>query len=236
MIIDHDNKTVIGTPSKCGTMTVKHMVLALNKKEPERNVEWVRTGVHRCDCPPEAEGYTRLMMVRDPWVRLVSMWSFIAKPGSIGEWRHKEITNLSFTEFIDWWLKQRAEYRHPNKKWAGLSASQLWSAPPRWIMTLSEIADIWCPDAVIDIHHIEDGLFEHGIDLGKIVQSNTSKKNRPGHWTDYYTHKTFNRVSDAFAIKDADRFGFNQTPTIVNGILHGKHANDTIPSLMETMA
>lgn len=221
MIIDHEAMVVIATPSKCGTLTMKAMAKALPS---DRMVEWVGMGVHRLDCPPEADGYTRLMMVRDPWARLVSMWSFIGKPSHYDEWEHDTIRRLTFTQFVDWYL-ERHEEEASKGPWEQRSARELWSVPTRWLMTLGECADVWKPEHTLDVASIEDSLFEHGLDYGKVRNANISH-HRTGKWTDHYTPDTFKLVGDAFARADAKRFNFpGNGESITPDQLTGTHAN-----------
>lgn len=233
MIIDHDEHIVICTPTKCGKTSLEAMARAAVHADMSRNLEVVRPGQHRLDVPKQAEGYTRMMMVRDPWARLVSTWSFLSNPGSKGEQNAALIRQMSFTEFVYWWLAQRKEALH-NRPWVKYTPKELWSAPARWLMTLSECADIWQPEHCLDVANIENSLFEHGLDYGPDKKNNSSDRVRPGHWTDYYTHSTFNKVSDAFAIKEADRFGFIHTmETVHNSVLSGKYADKRISDFKE---
>lgn len=231
MIIDHDARIVIATPTKCGKTTIESMVRRSMTADISRNLEVVRPGQHRLDCPEQARGYVRYMMVRDPWRRLLSQWSFLANPKSKGEHRAKEIQQLSFAQFVEWWLAYRTEYMEWQVPWKELPAAGLWSAPARWLMTLKECAEVWHPDGLINVEDLQLELKVRDLDYGTEVQNNSSERVRPGKWTDYYDSEMWSVVGDAFAQRDAQFIGQTVHPPSAPGL--GRYRNKTLAELKE---
>lgn len=232
MIVDHDVKVVIATPTKCGKTSLEAMVKRSLNADVGRNLEVVRPGQHRLDLPPSADdSYTRLMMVRNPWSRLVSTWSFLANPKSKGEHRAKEIQQMSFSHFVHWWLKYRDD-------WCALrflddaTPAQLWSAPERWLMNLTECAYVWNPDGLVHLENMERDLAGWELDYGTPVKNNSSDKVRPGVWTDYWNTDLYVAVGQTLR-PDANLGGYS--PNSVLKLMNDRYTNRPLSGLAKFM-
>jgi hypothetical protein len=232
VIIDHNEEVVIATPTKCGKTSLESMV----KREAKRGVGRlnglvvVRPGQHRLDCPAEAEGYKRYMMVRNPWARLVSTWSFLANPKSKGEHKAKDIQQMTFGEFVYWWLQYRDAWSPVGVLQGGQQPSVFWSAPARWLMTLSECDAVWKAEDYIRVENMAGDLELLGLNYGQPVQNNSSSKVRPGEWTDYWTDELLRETASTLR-KDAHAFGYDILLRISPGSLD--YSNKTLEQLKE---
>jgi hypothetical protein len=205
VIVDHEAKIIIATPTKCGTKSCESIARTLGRKD--RMVEVVRPGIHRLDVPYGAAGYTRYMMVRNPWARLLSTWSFLGNPISKSEYEplRAAAADLPFAKWLGVWTRERAAY---GDSWRTETAKRLWSAPARWVMTLGECAQVWEPKGFIRVENMEQDLLEVAqVDYGIARRVNHSDKVRLGPWTSYYTEAMWKRVGDLFAFDEAVKIG-----------------------------
>jgi hypothetical protein len=230
VIVDHDRRVVIATPTKCGKTSLEAMVKRSLTADVGRNLEVVRPGQHRLDCPSGADGYKRYMMVRNPWSRLVSTWSFLANPKSKGEHRAKDIQKMSFAEFVYWWLEYRAEMGPVHILAEGQQPSVLWSAPARWLMTLSECDGVWRAEDYIRVEQMAGDLDLLGLNYGQPVKNNSSDKVRPGEWTDYWTDELLREAASTLR-KDAHAFGYDVMLRVSPGSRN--YSNQTLDKLKE---
>lgn len=92
---------VIATPTKCGT----HSWEALARAVP--SMELIRPQ-HLMVVPEEYEDHDRYIVVRDPYERLISMWSFICHSTNRTQWGAKETRGMGLNEWLHWFLPRQA--------------------------------------------------------------------------------------------------------------------------------
>jgi len=120
-------------------------------------MEYIRTN-HMMVVPEEHAHKDRLFLVRNPYDRLLSIYHHIVRKYT--EWGYRYIKNMSFVEFIPWFLDQRAELiDHPK--------TNSYGAPGVWIRTAFENWDELTSDDHLERSmgadcywfKIEDGTF-----------------------------------------------------------------------------
>ena len=90
MLISHKHEFIVGLPTKCGTNSMRNMAINYNK----RGTHWdelyeIKELRHRMDIPVEYEHYTRAIVVRNPFARVVSMYEYLRRHS--WEWKNKDI-------------------------------------------------------------------------------------------------------------------------------------------------
>lgn len=199
MIVDHVNKVALACVPKCGTFTVERMA-----KKAGHDVTGL--GRHGVVAPPEAVGYRRLMTARNPWSRLVSVWSFVgSRPSEFLE--GPAVVEMTFPEYVRWWERRRADFmpwQMPD--WIALRMKYM------WYTTAGDFLMRWKPEALVRVEHIEHDLRSAGVDWGKVYHTNTSAKHRTGNWWDHYTDEAWDAVGRLFGEQEAAWFGYPTEP------------------------
>jgi hypothetical protein len=96
MIVDHDRQFVFISTPKAGTHTMFALLGELY------GLQRLPGGFHRKEVPPEARHYTRFTVVRNPYVRAVSVWwHLLFRDRYRDKWR-PIIGTLDFRGFLRW--------------------------------------------------------------------------------------------------------------------------------------
>lgn len=91
---------VIASPTKTGTKSLNHLA----RSNPELGLRYAAPG-HRMTVPDGCEGYTRHMVVRDPYARLVSIYRYLRR--RVGDWGHRAAAELGFAQWVEHFLDLR---------------------------------------------------------------------------------------------------------------------------------
>jgi hypothetical protein len=96
-IIDNDLKIIFGWSAKCGCSHLKKIVYFLITN----NINSViHTSADICKLPTDIENYTTILIIRNPYVRLVS--GFLNKYNKFGVFRNRwKYEKIVFSEFVD---------------------------------------------------------------------------------------------------------------------------------------
>lgn len=191
---------VIGTPTKCGT----HSWEALAKAVP--SMDLIRPQ-HLMDPPDEYKQYDRYIIVRDPYERLVSMWSFICHSPNRTQWGAKETRGMSLTDWLRWFLPRQRE-----------ASERTWQfrSPWVWTKTMSECADrLRVGNLFLRIEEADEDMRamikEYRLEVPErrqregMYHSNRADMHRP-----YYrmSGSVLDMMNEAGAHDDALRFGY----------------------------
>ena len=204
MIVAH-GKFVLATPSKCGTHSFKALANATT------GMQWINT-MHLMEVPEEYSDLDRILIVRDPYDRLVSIYNFLLHNRS--QWGSNAIQGMSFDEFVEWFGGQRGLHLTDPR-----ATSR--RAPWLWLWSCSENERIFLPDT---FWHLEDAdeclkwlIEEYSLrtkkrDLETMYRGNTADSYRAGQtWplSQYYRRKsTLRRVNRMWAEADCKLFDY----------------------------
>lgn len=91
MLVSHEFEFIVGMPTKCGTnsmrnMANKHAQGSARKHDELHEIKELR---HRMDVPNGCEHYSRAMIIRNPFSRIVSMYEYLRRHN--WEWKYKDI-------------------------------------------------------------------------------------------------------------------------------------------------
>lgn len=197
MIVDDASRTLIVTPAKCGTVSLEGMAT-------RQDGVWKTKNRHVVAAPEGREDYRRLMMCRDPWSRLTSVWSFVVRHYAF---RTKDdqwdwAAEATFPEFATRWCEGRPAFAPPAEDRGWTQGVNLW-----WL-TQGDYLDRWQPTGLVRMEHLAHDLAAHGLDYGEEMRRNTSDAVRPGNWVGYYDGGSWDVVSRTFAAADAARLGY----------------------------
>ena len=130
MIISHDGEFLIGTPTKCGTHTLE----AVAKRAERRGLgsQLCIAGPiapdtsrrqHHMYVPKEWAHYRRLLLVRNPYDRAVSLYEWLRDPAWYTQWGAKYVQRgehpkvdgdsrpaMNFNEFVTWLREQKRDW------------------------------------------------------------------------------------------------------------------------------
>lgn len=201
---------VIATPPKCGT----HSYEALSKIVP--GMAMIRPQ-HLMIVPEEHADKLRYICVRDPYDRLVSMWTFICHSSNRTQWGAKIVRGYDFDEWLTFYINGQAEAEE--RPW------QQGRSPWTWTKTLTQCAGsvvlatpgkgARLPTIPLKLEEADDALARlvkrHGLVLpphrtGKgLYDANNNKKFRqPFRWS----KKIIALCNLAGAKGDAEMFGY----------------------------
>lgn len=205
MIVAH-GKFVLATPSRCGT----HSFQALARSTP--GMEWIPT-MHSMEVPEQYDDLDRILIVRDPYDRLVSIWDLLRRWTAM--WGHREMKDMTFDEFVHWFhAKRHLHMRDPK------ATSK--RAPWLWLWNCTENANVFMPSQVLYLEEADLALkyliANYGIqpkkrDIEVMYRGNTSDNSRGGKrgWDleRFYSKKrTLATVNDMWAAMDCESFGY----------------------------
>lgn len=217
-------KFVMTSPTKCGTQSLHALANATH------GMEWFRTN-HMTDVPSKYSTLPRWLMVRNPYSRLVSMYSFLTRQR---QWAARPIhqanggKGMTFDQFVRFMREQRAEHLDSPK------ATSL-RAPWVYIWSLSEFSERFFEyemedfqddgkDRVFKLEEADDvflhALGEVGLKPGRkkghagMYHSNTSDADpkKRGEWTlerFYNKPGTLEMVNDMWAERDCELFNYS---------------------------
>lgn len=192
---------VIATPTKCGT----HSYEALANRTP--GMEMIRPQ-HCMDVPEERRADDIFMAVRDPYDRLVSMWTFICHSPNKTQWGGKLMAGSTFRQFLTWFVREQA-----------LADERVWRmgrSPWTWTKSLSQCYErlTETADRALGALQIEDAdanldwlVRVYGIRPNRetMYHSNRADKWRPKY---SWNNSTIALANEAGAAADAELFGY----------------------------
>lgn len=193
-------KFVLATPPKCGTVSFKSLT-----KWDDR-IKFVKT-MHRMDVPDEYADLTRIMVVRDPYARMVSMYHFAVRSKS--EWIHR-----APTETFDGWLQWMHEQR---LIWLDHPDATTHKSPWYWLYNCSEMSDIFKPHIVYPLEKADELMQKLTRTYGvrpreEMYKSNTASSIHGGKgWkvAEYFnTPETLERMNHGWAMADCLAFPY----------------------------
>jgi len=99
--VDSDLKIIVGWSAKCGCTHVMKIFWYLKTNNDDYKIH---TPEDNCPLPTDVENYTTILIIRNPYERLVS--GFIDKYNQYGEYRHLwKHNNTTFSKFVNELLK-----------------------------------------------------------------------------------------------------------------------------------
>lgn len=209
MIVDRKHNVLIVTPPKCATQTIVGMATRID------GVERTRSYHDAGPAPAGCEGMLRLQMARNPWARLVSVWSYVHNryAGQRKGWDW--VSGTSFAEFVNQWVETRATYVIDEKRWT--------MGEVMWWLTQGDYLDRWQPARLLRTEHLMDDLQSLGLDYGEErVLNKSSRQGGVEGWVPYYDRDSWQRVGESFAFADAVRLRYpTEPPDGLTGELSG---------------
>lgn len=207
MIVDHVNKFIIATPTKCGTTTLENLA---RSRGGRLGLSTVRPRQHRMIVPEELDRYQRYLAVRNPYDRLVSIYLYLSNPSNYSQWGHNEVKDRTFPEFVQWWVKQRIKHGIDDdlyyQEWRDL---KWWRSPNLWLVSLNECYEMLLPDGIVRLENLEPDLKALRDDWGGAMLHSNRSTNRQKDSRRYYTRKTIQVVNDVFARRDCAVLGYD---------------------------
>jgi hypothetical protein len=148
VIISHKYEFVMATPTKCGTHTVESVVKRMNKYGDD-SIEIVRPAMHRMDPPSACRDYYKMLLVRNPYDRLASVYYYFLDPVNYSQWGAKFVQgfDMSFDVFVRWFTEAKHEAEH------GVDFNTHRS-PHLWTLSLKQNWDILNADEYVKIEDI----------------------------------------------------------------------------------
>jgi len=196
VILIPDQKAVLATPTKCGTYSWEII---------SRKMGWrtIRTQ-HRMDVPDAFSHYSqRLMTVRNPYSRLVSVYFWLSGPSGWTNWKGKISHTVEWEDWFWMFLEWKDE--------ADLKEINTHRSPHVWTNSLSQNADIFVPRYFVKL---EDGV--HGLELalglpkGSLPDLTHSNRNtgRPKRSLEEWYDKAMLKAANKWMQEDCERFGY----------------------------
>lgn len=89
MLLSHEYQFIVGLPTKCGTNSMRNMGIKSNRSGRAHELHEIRELRHRMDVPEGCGSYTRAIVIRNPFSRLVSMYEYLRRHS--WEWKYSWI-------------------------------------------------------------------------------------------------------------------------------------------------
>ena len=204
-MIIRESKFVIYCPTKTGMMSLRNW--------GQKNGMEYRTPQHNVRTDDDAGWLDQIMLVRDPYERMLSMWSHLRRWKS--DWGHSTAAVMDFPEWVGWWYDQRTEFLDN----VNIQEVKEWRAPWRWILSCSELYELngnigtaWPTEHLDELPRWLQKEY-HLDDLSPMAHANRSDRDRAGHraWGDaleWYSHMALLKVNDAWAELDCEKFNY----------------------------
>ena len=209
MIVDHENRFIIATPTKCGTTSIEALARSRGKR---LGLSTVRPRQHRMVVPEEYVSFRRYMMVRNPYDRLASIYLYLSNPSNYSQWAHWEVVDKTFTQFCYWYIKQREHYGIQSACDPGGAASddKWYRSPNLWLVSLGECQRVLKPHDFIRLENLAEDLKSTGRDDwgGNMLHSNRSTNRKKETRSMYSSKQALQRVNEAFAFVDCMQLGY----------------------------
>lgn len=203
-----DGEFIIATTPKCGTYSWRsfaNIVPGMRQVLP----------LHTMDVPDELAGLTRYINVRDPYDRLVSIWTYLRI--SETQYGHRVVKDMSFKQFLYWFAEQKsmaddAEWRMGKSPWTWTKTqSQSMDRLSGGIVPVTPLKLEEIDESVrllVERHNlvIPDGKLRKGMFHG----NRTEQHRKPFAWTIETIALAKNSCG---AGEDAKRFGY-KTPAV----------------------
>lgn len=184
IVVPFKPKTIICTPTKTGTEALLS-VLTRRSRFGQRIMP-----KHRATVPDEYASFHRVLVVRNPWNRLVSMFYYLRKMH--GSWGKGSF--ISFAEFCEY-----HQYRCKHKPSVD------------WTWNFCDYANVFQQQEVWHTENLESdcvGRFGLHFDLPPFRQINVTTdrtKSYEAHWT-----KKLRQLVAPWAEPDAEMFGYEK--------------------------
>lgn len=184
MIADLETKTLIVTPPKCACTSLHKFFC-----EQHKGIYIVgpsgadgRVDKHTPITPMEFEGWRKLLVVRHPLDRLVSLWHhcvrYRAREYAAGTWDFAEhVDRCNDDAILDWFFS--------------------WD--------ISRLVSGHFFDGYISCENLEEQLRSFDLLYGAVPRENAEYR-KP--WRDYFKERSTLEKATAWAKRDADRFGY----------------------------
>lgn len=180
MFIDHENKLILVTPMKCATHTFREIAGRLGS-----SLQLTPVYPHVMVCDGD-EGYRRVMAVRDPYDRLVSIYLHLQSRPL--RWIPEGlIQSFTFKKFMPWWCLQQSR-----------AEGNFWS------MSLTDCANMFYPTRLVRVEHLAEDLAALGVVVDGDIPHMNRASNRQGDSLSYYSDEMLHLAYDWFAKYDCD--------------------------------
>lgn len=239
MIISEATKTLIATPTKCGTTTLEAVARRSEREgdgavlrvldEPDPND--TRRRQHRMCPPPGKEDWTRLLLVRNPYDRLTSIYEYLRAPANYSQWGARRVQGrewpgergalshppMSFRKFLFWLELEHATLAEDFRDWG---ASRSYRSPWVWTDTLKDSWRFWSRDGDVEVGLLRlENLWEdlaawlgEGVVNMKPLHSNRSTGRKHADWKDYYKRDEVVSADLLDCAEACDLFGYDERP------------------------
>lgn len=200
-------KFIIATPTKCGTYSWE----AFGRRTP--GLEVIRP-LHNMVVPAQHAGKDRYLAVRDPYERLISVWTFIFYSPNRAQWGHRDMDEPTLLQFLRWFKDRKEE----------ADAEQWIQGRSPWVYTKSLTQNLhvlrrndlahqatWplhLEEADEEMEHLIDnyGLSRARKEGAGMYKQNTNKKWRPSYkWSD----TALGLAAEIWCEEDCFTFGYD---------------------------
>jgi hypothetical protein len=204
LMIIYPDRFVMANPTKTGT--VSYMNLA--KRVPEMKYILPK---HGAVVPDEYRHLDRIMTVRNPYDRLVSIYLWLHRRPY--EWR--DISGLSFPRFVEWLSLQL---------WEVLERYSIRSVNPggvpfKWVLSQDELFDVFTQGSrkryylrLEDPNRLEWLKERYGIEVDGDLRVLNVSKNRKEVKHYYKSEAVLDLVNSVWAYRDCSAFGYEVMP------------------------